>query len=180
MIIFRLLVLAVLAISMTACSTYNAPRYGVSTQNVLLLKQQARESGVKIKVNEFTANKEVKQEIMCRAAGPVRANPGQTFEKYIRDALVDEMLLAEVYTLDAPIAIDGKLDYIEFDSDMNESKWLVKLTLSSNAFETFTIDHQYHFSGVYVAESACNNMADALIPTVQDLNKKIFNQEITC
>jgi len=171
---YRLIsIAAIMLLFVSGCSTYNAPRYGVSTSNVLMLKKVNEKANAQVKVNEFTAVGDLKQEIMCRAAGPVRANPGTSYQKYIRDALQDELLLADMYSNDSQTVIDGRLEYIDFSSAMTEAHWNIGLRLSSNKFNTFVIDHKYHFSGTYVAETACNSMANALLPAVQDLIKQI-------
>ena len=169
------ILITIVAIAMSACSSYVAPRYGVSTENVLVLRQYSRTSSVKVKVNKFTASKDVKQEIMCRAAGPVRASVGTTFQEYIKGALVDELVLSEVYATDAEITIDGVLESIDFDTSGETSEWMIKLKLSSNGFNTFTIDHTAHFGVTYSAERACAEIANALTPAVQDLIEKIIN-----
>ena len=172
---FRAILITIVAIAMSACSSYMAPRYGVSTDNVLFLKQYARTSSVKVKVNEFTASKDVKQEIMCRLAGPVRPSAGTTFQEYIREALVNELLLAEAYSTDADITIDGVLESIDFDTSGENAEWFIKLKLSSNGFNTFTIDHEADFSTTWAAERACAEIAYSLVPAVQDLIEKIIN-----
>jgi hypothetical protein len=157
----------------SACATYYAPGYGISTMNVDTLEQKMGGTDVKVKLNEFTAVPTVDQDMWCRGAGPVMATRGQTFHKYIQDALQDEFSAAKIYSPDAQVTIDGVLQKIDFDS-WGTSSWDIELTLFSSTGTSFTVAEHFEFSGACQAKLACEGVAKAFPAAVQSLIEKII------
>jgi len=105
---------------------------------------------------------------MCRAAGPMKPSAGETFEKYIEDALREELFEAGIYDSDANIQIDGLLKRIHFETAGNSS-WDIELEISSNTGTSYTVIVDYEFSGSFFAEHACRDGAEALVEAIQAL-----------
>jgi len=150
------------------CATYHAPPYVGSTENVIAVQDKSIGKKSQVKVNDFKAASTVNQSIMCRAAGPVKPSAGETFEKYIEDALRDELFEAGIYHSKANIQIDGLLKRINFETTGNSS-WDIELEVSSNTGTSYTVNVVYEFSGSFMAEHACRDGAEALVEAVQAL-----------
>jgi hypothetical protein len=151
-------------VSLVSGCAYNASPYGASVQNVEAIKM----ANIKpVSVSQFTSFKPGNSSIVCRAAGPVTISP--SFESYIEKALIDELKLANVYSQNADNAISGKLEKVDFSSGITDGKWEFSVTLSNKRNESFTTDSSYGFSGSFVADKACQEVAQAFGPAVQKL-----------
>ncbi len=166
---FKALVV-VSAIAISGCA-YNTAPYGASVANVEKIK------GSKIKpvaVAPFTSFQPGKDSITCRAAGPVKVKPN--FESYIQQAFIDELKLAAAYDPNSPIAISGKLEAVDFSSGISDGKWNMSLTVSNGKAQSFTTQSLYTFSGSFVADKACQEVAQAFGPAVQKLIEDVIRQ----
>ncbi|MBP0599359.1 hypothetical protein J8I26_14665 [Herbaspirillum sp. LeCh32-8] len=164
-------VIAISLLAITALSgcAYKASPYGVSPANVNAIKA----TGIKpVAVLPFTATKPGAASITCRAAGPVRVVP--SFERYIEGALIDELKLASAYDPASDIKISGKLEQIDFSSGMSDGAWMFVLTISNAKNASFTVNSKWPFSGSFVADKACQEVAQAFGPSVQNLIKEVI------
>lgn len=143
---------------------YNSSPYGVSVQNVESIKS----NNIKpVAVAQFKSAKPGLASITCRAAGPVTVTP--SFESYIEKAFVDELKLAGAYNPTSNIILSGLLEEIDFSSGMNDGKWIFTLVASNGKNESFTTNSEYLFSGSFIADKACQEVAQAFGPAVQKL-----------
>ena len=97
---------------------------------------------------------------------------GETFEEFVRKALVDELKIAEVYAAAAPVVLTGRLDAIDFQSGA-DATWRIKVTLSSSNGKSLSIAEEYGYKSSYYGETACNQTAHALMPAVQNVVSKV-------
>jgi hypothetical protein len=109
----RALLVFVLAMVGSGCSTYSADRYSVSADNIVALRTLG---GQTVNVGAFSASSPGQKEISCRAVGPIKTPDGEPFSEFIRKALLDELRIANVYSETAPITVTGNLDAIDFSS----------------------------------------------------------------
>lgn len=148
----------------TGC-TYNISPYGASADNVGKLKNIR----TKINVSDFTASKPGESSIVCRGAGPV-ATPGKiAFEKYIKEAFVSELKLAGKYDEKSPITINGNLEEVDFNSNLGIANWIFTLRAVSSNSKSVTVSTKYEFDGSFIADKACQEVAQAFVPAVQKL-----------
>lgn len=166
----RLALVIITAVVMSGCSTYAANRYSISVDNVTALRNL---DGTEIAVGTFTASEPGKTEIMCRAVGPIKTPDGQTFENFIKNALEDELKIAEVYSASAPVTLTGNLDSIDFSSA--SGVWNIALTVSSTNGNSLSVSESYSYDTSFYGETACNQTAQALMPAVQNIIGKIVN-----
>jgi hypothetical protein len=110
---------------------------------------------------------------MCRGVGPIKTPDGETFEHFVRKALVDELTIAEIYSSDAPITITGRLDAIDFSSGVGAA-WNIALTITSSNGQTLSVSEDYKYTSSYYGETACNQTAHALMPAVQNAVGKVI------
>ncbi|KRB97791.1 hypothetical protein ASE11_13205 [Hydrogenophaga sp. Root209] len=160
--IVSLAMLAAVAV-LSGCA-YNASPYGASVKNVESIKFLNIKP---IAVAKFESSKPGLASITCRAAGPVTVSP--SFESYIEKAFIDELKLAGVYDPASPMIISGKLEEVDFSSGITDGKWLFTLVVSNARKESFSTKSVFGFSGSFVADKACQEVAQALGPAVQKL-----------
>jgi len=171
----RLAMTIAAAASLAACS-HMTPRYGISGTNVESIHQVAGANAQKVSVGKFTASQGNQSSITCRAAGGVSTPDKEPFATYIENALTSELKVANVYDAASPVRIDGKLESIDFNSNIGAGKWLIDLTVSGTGVAPVKIHEQYDFSTNWVADKACEQVAAALQPAVQDTLGKLFKE----
>jgi len=165
------------ALLSAGCSTYAADRYAISMDSQTELKQIAVSSqGQGISVDKFTATEPGQTEIACRAVGPIKTPDGETFEAFIREALVDQLQLAELYSPEAPRRVGGNLDAIDFSTA--DGIWNLTLTVTTDAGQSFTVREDYDYESSFYGETACNQTAQAFMPAVQNLIRKVVSQPV--
>ncbi len=153
---------------MQACSTYSVDRYAMNSNNIVTLKEY---QGNDISVGEFTATEPGQTSASCRAVGPIATPDGETFEKYVRNALIAEMQIAEVYSENADTVITGNLNHIKPNS--MDGTWDISVTVTSNSGASFTVEELFDYKTSWYGETACNQTAQALMPAVQNVISKI-------
>ena len=166
---------AVLAVAsaLAACS-HITPRYGMAPANIEAIHQAAGATPQKVSVGDFTAWKPNVTSFICRAAGGVGTPDREPFATYIQHALVDELKVGGVYAADSPLRIDGRLDLIAFNSNIGSGKWQIDLTVTGPASGPVVLQETYEFSTNWIADKACEQVAAALQPSVQDLLAKLY------
>lgn len=164
----RWLMLALAGVLLAGCETYQAPRYGVSVDNVMALKTLGP---AKVKVGEFAEPKQFGAG--CRAAGPITAADQLTFAGYIRKALADELKLAGLYDDGAGISLTGAVDNLAFSSSVGF--WDIALTVTSSNGKTISVKEHYEFPSAFTAVAACKRVSDALFPAVQNVIQKVVS-----
>ncbi len=156
------------------CSTYAANRYAVSMDAQAELKRIVPQSANQtIGVDQFTASEPGQTEIVCRGVGPIKTPDGETFEAFVQKALIDQLRLAELYALNAPVRIGGNLDEFSFSS--MGGLWSLALTVTDNSGRSFSIREDYDYQSSWSGETACNQTAQALMPAVQNLIHKVVS-----
>lgn len=154
---------------LTGCA-FNVAPYGASVKNVESLKS----TGVKpISVAKFQAAKPGLSTITCRAAGPVTVSPN--FETFIESAFIDELKLAGVYDPKSSIVLTGKLEEVDFSSGMTDGKWMFTVALKNSKNDSFVTKSVYPFAGSFIADRACQEVAQAFGPAVQKLIGEIVS-----
>ena len=168
------LIAALAAVSSLAACSHMTPRYGMSANNIEAIHQAAGSTPQKISVGAFTSTQPGIHSIVCRAAGAVASPDGEPFATYIQNAMTNELKVGGVYAADSAVRIDGKLDHIDFNSNIGSGKWIIDLTLTSGSADPVAVHETHEFSTNWVADKACEQVAAALQPSVQDLLGKFY------
>ncbi len=163
---------SLVAMTVSGCSTYSVNRYAVSVDNISALKNI---KDTKINIGEFNAAGESKTSIMCRGVGPIKTPDGQSFEGFIRKALVDELTMAEIHDTNSPITLTGTLDSIDFNSA--SGSWDIAVTINSSNGQSMSVTESYSYTSSFYGETACNQTAQALMPAVQNLIGKVVRND---
>ena len=165
---FFSIALLVATVAVSGCAFKTSP-YGASVNNV----EAIRSTGInQISVGKFQSAKPGLSSITCRAAGPVTVEP--SFEAYIEQALIAELKLAGVYNQAAKLTITGKLEEVDFSSGMTDGNWLFILRISNSRNESFSTRSTLKFSGSFIADRACADVAQAFLPAVQNLIQDVI------
>lgn len=165
---------ALAAVSALAACSHMTPRYGMSPANIEAIHQAAGATPQKVSVGTFTSTQPGIHSITCRAAGGVGTPDGEPFAAYIQKALTDELKVGGVYAADAPVRIDANLDHIDFNSNIGAGKWIMDLTVSATSGNPIALHETHEFSTNWVADKACEQVAAALQPSVQELLGKLY------
>ena len=159
----------VVTVALISGCAYNASPYGAAVRNVEAIKSKNIKP---VAVSTFQSTKPGLDSIVCRAAGPVTVKP--SFEGYIEKAFIDELKLAGVYNPNSDIVLSGKLESIDFSSGIGDGNWTFRLTVSNGKNQSFTTDSIFSFSGSFVADKACQEVAQAFGPAVQKLIEDVI------
>jgi hypothetical protein len=79
---------------------------------------------------------------------------------------LDEFKISEVYSSSAPVTLTGNLDSIDFSS--NSGTWNLVLTVNSSNGNALYVSENYSYTTSFYGETACNQTAQAFMPTVQN------------
>lgn len=158
-------VLFILGTVLTGCETTSSIPYPTSTENVLEF-QNVLSPDLKVKLGSFVESQDIGG-LTCRWLGGIDVSRGKTRAEYIRDAMQSELFLAQAYSVDSDIVIEGRLDSLDFSS--MSGVWEFGFTVFSNKSAGYTVQTNYPFKTSFSAYGACNNVADAFGPAVQDL-----------
>lgn len=153
-----------LTVMINGCG-YTISQYGASITNV----ESLRLVHTKVKVNDFSSSTPGLSSITCRAAGPIETPNKEPFEQYIKEAFVVELKLAGIYSEDAQLVLNGHLEKVDFNSNIGAGKWMFTIKMTSNKNESVVISSSYEFSTNWVADKACQQVAQAFTPAVQKL-----------
>lgn len=175
-------VLGLAGLVLTGCSTYRPLAYSASAENVLAIKA-ADAGNVEVSAPAVTGPVTLKksgegdESIMCRAAGPVAPPEGQTFESYVHDAMVSELKLAGVYSEAAQKSIKLNIAAMDFGSQLSSGEWNFTVNVTIGSQPSYTVLEDYKFDTGWSADKACQEVAQALGPAVQDMLKKIVTDD---
>lgn len=157
------------------CASVKASNYGASTENVLRLREYAPQ-GSKIAVAEFTSTQPGLKVLTCRLAAKVSAPGSHTFASFIREALISDLQLAELYSADTQAVLKANLDLVEMSAAVGNGKWRFKLTFEPEGGQAFTVESLHEFSTNWVGDKACQQVAQELTPAVQRLVRAITSK----
>lgn len=149
---------------LSGCASFNTSPYGASVKNVESIKSTNMKP---VAVAQFKSAKPGLTSIACRAAGNVTVAP--SFETYIEKAFIDELKLAGAYDPASSMVMSGRLDEVDFSSGMTDGNWTFTLAISNGRNESFSTKSTFGFSGSFVADRACQEVAQAFAPAVQKL-----------
>jgi hypothetical protein len=153
---------------LAGCDTTSAiAPYSASTTNVLAFQTALKPQGGNVKVGDFTAAEYTKPS--CRLAGSLDVTAGKSYEQYIKDAMQTELFTAQVYDVNSPVTISGRLDTVKVNT-FGTGSWTLGLQVTSNRDPVgYHVTVVHSFATSYSAMSACRNATSAFTPAVQDL-----------
>ncbi|MFA5109975.1 MAG: hypothetical protein WC443_01075 [Desulfobaccales bacterium] len=164
----RFILLLVIVVLAAGCSSFAASKYSIGVDNYSALRRLA---GTSLNVGPFTATKPGQSEISCRAAGPIKTPDGEPFAEFVRQALVDELEFAHLFSATGPVTLTGNLDRIDFSS--TSGVWHLGLTVTSSNSRSLTVTADYAYATSFSGQQACRQTAQALMPAVQHLIGKL-------
>jgi hypothetical protein len=168
-------ILIITIFMLSGCETFSVRQYSLSQQNTVAIKHTLMAGDISsLAVGEFTASNPGQFELRCGFNHLIKMPHNTPYEKYIRDALIDELKKADAYSLDqieAGRVITGHLDTFKLDSETGS--WVIKVTISFKSGEVFTVTENYEHD-----EISCEQFASTLVPAVQELIQKIITDPV--
>ena len=164
---FKIISVAEVAATVSACSTYTTPRYAINADTNVTLKSLGATA---LSVGTFTGPASFDRS--CRAAGPLAPPDGMSHTDYIRKALEDELKVAGVYAAENPsFTLSANVKRLEFSSSrgLTGGFWDIEILFNSSNGKTLPVAEHYEFESGFVADTACKQTAEAYFPAVQNL-----------
>lgn len=166
----RARIIAIALVLLAGCAN-TTQRYGVSAENNQILR--AIENAGQIKVGAFTTSGPNKATIDCRNVHPLTV-PSTSYEAYIREALIDELKLAGIYSDAATAELTMHFEKIDFSSAF-VGNWVIGARFTIADKPPFTVTSNYGIADVNWGPAlACSNTAAAFVPAVQNFLKSLF------
>lgn len=161
----------------SACASYPVPKYAVSTKNIMMAKKMGSKkiglnftSTAKASGND-NGDKLLGNKIKCRLAGPITIIDGKRFSEYIKQALIDELQLAGVYSDNSPRKVTVNLSRVDLQTTPTE--WdldgQVKMGKKSKKIEI-----REKFEGSFIADNACRDSAASFSTAVEKFNAEVI------
>ncbi len=150
------LILLLFLTSLSACATQVVSDYKTLTSNTGQLSNLSEGVAQKIAVDQFTATKS-RVNMGCRAFGEINLKEGESVEKYITNALISELEVANLYSATSQKRLGGNVDYVDLTTtsiatftvpgleSLTDSKWSITATFKGEGVNSFTIPSIYLF-----------------------------------
>jgi hypothetical protein len=172
----KLIVAAISAaalMSVAACNTTSpVAAYTPATGNVLAFQGALKPTNTVVRVGDFTTTPGVKAP-GCRMVGSLDVTAGKSLDQYMKDALQADLFAAQVYDVNAPVIINGRLDELKANT-FGTGSWTISMQVTSNLDPVgYRVTAVHTFKTSYMAEAACQNATNAFGPTVQDLMAQV-------
>jgi len=146
--------------------------YAVSAQNVQKLRSY---NDVKLGINSFTATTKDESTVLCRAAETIETPKDESFEKYIENALKDELIMAGIYDENSSLKLSGHLKKIYASSMIGDAYWSFDMKVISTNGNSIDLESKNEYGSAFLAFTACNNMGSSFAPSVKKLINDILN-----
>lgn len=88
--------------------------------------------------------------------------------------MTEELEFVNLYAPNAKTKLQGRVDYISFNSMPVFGRWTIKMTFNDGKQKPYTITEKYKFSTNYFATIACDQIAKAFERAVQRLLQKLY------
>lgn len=147
--------------------------YSPKTTNIMELKNMDTVS--KISTGTFTDSDRQEAKVMCRLATPIGTPNGETFASYIKDALDQELMLADKFDQKSSNVLTANLDDIYGSTTIGNAYWEFKVTVKSSNGISYKVISRYDYESSFSAMSACSEMQRSFVPAVQKLNTDIIS-----
>jgi hypothetical protein len=155
-------------LALTGCDTYTAGTYSPAMTDMVTLKHLPPAN---VTVGSFSNAVDVSMQ--CRLVGPIHLPGDITPQDYISQSLAGELDLAGLSGGTGPgVTLSGSVTGFNFDS--MGGNWQLSETITSSNGKSLSVTNEYEFHTSYLAEAACNDVANAFEPAVQALNQKLI------
>ena len=170
----RILFVFAATMILPACSQFHVPPYSVNHKSVSELRKIRDDSNVMLSVGTVSGEGQDLSTLMCRGVGPVKSASSGTFGQYIKDAIIAEMSIAEVYLEQSDIQIE--LDFSKFDFTSTSGEWEMAANVRVRGLE-FPVSIKHSFSPSWFGETACDQTAQAMMPAVQEFVYRLVSNQ---
>lgn len=149
------------------------PTYSSSLHNVRKVKEISS-SVSPVNIGKFTDNIGNETSLTCRGSLNIVTPHGETFAKYIEDALATELEMGNMLNPNSKVTISGNLKNIYSSSMLGDSYWAFEVKIISSNGKSFDVVSRYDYPSAFDGYSACNNMNTTYATAVQELINQIL------
>ncbi len=154
-----------------SCSS-KTPRYSLDYETQMILKKHAKDINKQISIKVYGNDS---KSMLCRLAKTISPPDGKTYLEYLKDAIVKELMMQDLYMESSPETLTIYVKDLKFDSI--SGKWIIASTVTLPNGKTFNLNKSYEFGFVYIAEQACNEVSKAYFNFVQDYIKSLISNQ---
>ncbi|STO79484.1 hypothetical protein [Grimontia hollisae] len=168
--IYKLTTVGAALVVLVGCETTNAIPYKASMSNVATIQTElADHKG--LAVGAVTMSDD--SSLLCRLNGDIEVYPGKTIPEYVKEAFIEELVLAQRYDVKASeVSID--LNNVSFSS-VTPANWTLAANVIASNGAQYPVNIKHEFDTSWSAAGACKNVADAFGPATQELIKAIVS-----
>jgi hypothetical protein len=142
------------------------PVYTVSSENITTIRSTPRT----ITLGEFEGEQ---KSVSCRLQ-PIEPDNGKTFAKYIHDAFLDELIIANA-AANSGLKITAKVLNVDVDCAMGTASWEISMEVTVGNQPPFVVDTVRGFDGNFIGAVVVTRAYQAFTPTVRDVITNILN-----
>jgi hypothetical protein len=142
------------------------PVYTVSSTNITTIRQA--KSGLELEA--FTGDYD---RVSCRAQG-ISPEGGKSFARYIRDAINDEIIIAESSPRAKKARLALELKNIDVDCAIGTGAWIFEVIVQVGSQAPFSLTSRRAFEGSFAGALVYQRAYQAFVPSVQQLISEIM------
>lgn len=168
----KLIAFFIVAITLTACETTQAPRYTASSDNTISLMDLSAK-GERASVASVSISPGIDAKPLCRLMGELDIAAGKTTQEAIKEALQAELLAGKIYSKSGTALI---VEITRMDVSTINGTWDLAAKISSNKKPAgFTVNNRFDYKTSFSAYKACDNATIAFNGALSQLFNKAFN-----
>lgn len=150
--------------ALTGCAPHITQVYSPSSKNIMTLRDLSTTTKNKLSVGKFEGDD---SKINCRGAKIAPPN-NMTFASYLKNALTEELMLANLYDENSSLQISGNLKELEVECAVGTGKWNIEMELIPKSGKPFVIKKSYDFEGAYMGRVVISNAQQSFVPATQE------------
>lgn len=153
--------------------THVADRYSISVDNVTTLRSL---KGQSVNIGPFSSAATIDPTHVQCAGVQISPPDGLSYTEYARQALLDELRMAELFSANAEVTLTGTLNLVDVSSPafVTSGEWNLGLSLQSSNGKSLTVNEHYTYKTNFI-ETACEVSARTLTPAMQNLIGKLIH-----
>ncbi|WP_411834653.1 hypothetical protein [Pseudoxanthomonas mexicana] len=163
----KLLSIAALALTLSACVSMPAPRYQPGVENTSVLLQHRP----RLSIGAFTASTDINNRSLSIRGSQLKGGSDGTYSGYLREALISELEAAHALDASAPVVLSGELTRNSLDGSgvkVGKAEVGARFAVARNGTEIYAreliVQHEWEssFVGAIAIPAAMDNYSAAV------------------
>ncbi len=154
-----------------SCSSKTSS-YSLNLETQMVLKKYSEKTNKKIAVR--VSGKDTKS-MTCRLTRKITPPEGKTYLEYIKDALIKELALQDIYDASSRNIVEINVKELKFDSVLG--KWIINSDVVLPNGKSFELNEVYEFGFGYIGEESCNKVTETYPKLVQNYIKSLVTNK---